>query len=133
MKGLDTNVLIRHLVQDEPAQARLATRFITQECSRAEPVFINRIVLCETVWVLESAYGYSKEDIAGVLERIMQTQQFVIENVRAAWVALRLYRSSAIDFADCLLAETNRESGCIETVTLDKKAVRAGTMRLLSA
>lgn len=133
MKGLDTNVLIRHLVQDEPAQARLATRFITQQCSRAEPAFINRIVLCETVWVLESAYGYSKEDIAGVLERIMQTQQFIVENVRAAWVALRLYRSSAADFADCLLAETNREGGCIETVTLDKKAVRAGAMRLLSA
>lgn len=132
MKGLDTNVLIRHLVQDEPAQARLATRFITEECSRENPGFVNRIVLCETVWVLESAYGYAREQIAAALVRVMQTQQFVIDDVQAAWVALRIYRSGAADFADYLLGETNREAGCAETVTLDKKAARAGAMRLLA-
>lgn len=131
MKGLDTNILIRHLTQDNPAQARLATRFITSECSREEPCFINRIVLCETVWVLESAYGYSREDIAAVLERVIRTHQFRIEDVQAAWIALRLYRSGGADFADCLLGETNREAGCTETVTLDRKASRAGGLRLL--
>lgn len=91
MKGLDTNVLIRHLIQDDPAQFRLATHFITTECSREDPCYINRIVLCETVWVLESAYGYAREDIAGVLERIIRTYQFRIEDVQADWTALRLY------------------------------------------
>lgn len=131
MKGLDTNVLIRHLIQDNPAQAKLATRFITSECSREEPGFINRIVLCETVWVLESAYGYSREEIGAVLERVIRTHQFRIEDVQAAWTALRLYRAGKADFADCLLGETNRIAGCAETVTLDKKAAQAGGLRLL--
>ena len=132
MKGLDTNVLIRHLVQDEAAQARLAGRFIASECSRENPGFINRIVLCETVWVLESAYGYSREDIAGVLERVIRTQQFQIENVQSTWTALRMYRSGGADFADCLLGQTNLEAGSSETVTLDKKAAKAGGLRLLA-
>jgi len=129
--GLDTNVLIRHLVQDEAAQALLAGRFIA-ECSREDPGFINRIVLCETVWVLESAYGYSREDIAGVLERVIRTQQFQIENLQSAWTALRMYRSGGADFADCLLGQTNLEAGCSETVTLDTKAAKAGGLRLLA-
>ena len=131
MKGLDTNVLIRHLVQDEAAQARLAGRFIASECSREDPGFINRIVLCEIVWVLESAYGYSREDIAGVLERVIRTQQFQIENVQSAWTALRMYRSGGADFADCLLGQTNLEAGCTETVTLDKKAAKGSTRFVL--
>ncbi|MDQ3562610.1 MAG: type II toxin-antitoxin system VapC family toxin [Pseudomonadota bacterium] len=131
MKGLDTNVLIRHLVQDDASQARLAGRFIARECSREDPCFINRIVLCETVWVLESAYGYAREDIASALERIIRTHQLRIENVSAVWAALRMYRSGGADFADCLLGETNREAGCLETATLDKKAAKTGGLRVL--
>jgi predicted nucleic-acid-binding protein len=133
VRGIDTNVLIRHLVQDDREQANRATEFITEFCSRENPAFINRIVLCETVWVLDSAYGYSREEISGVLERVLQTQQFAIEDIHAAWVALRLYRDGAADFADCLLADTNLQAGCEETVTLDRKASRAAGMRLLSS
>jgi len=57
MIGIDTNVLIRHLVQDDPGQSRAATHIMTKQCTRDDPGFINRIVLCEMVWVLESAYG----------------------------------------------------------------------------
>lgn len=57
MIGIDTNVLVRHLVQDDPAQSRAASQVITERCTRDEPGFINRIVLCELVWVLESASG----------------------------------------------------------------------------
>lgn len=96
-----------------------------------DPCFINRIGLCETVWVLESAYGYAREDIARVLERIIRTHRFRIENIQAAWTALRMYQSRKADFADCLLGETIRAAGCSETVTLDKKAAKAGGRRLL--
>jgi predicted nucleic-acid-binding protein len=132
VKGLDTNVLIRHIVQDDPAQARMASHFIASECSREAPGFLNRIVLCETVWVLESAYGYSREEIADVLERIIRTHQFRIENLQCTWTALRMYRSGSADFADCLLGHTNLEAGCSETVTLDKKAAKTGGLRLLA-
>ncbi len=132
MKGLDTNVLMRHLTQDDIAQARLASRFIAAECTREEPCFINRVVLCEMVWVLESAYEYSRESISEALERVLRTHQFSVEDMGAAWSALRRYRSGVADFADCLIGETNREAGCAETITLDKKAAREGGMRLLS-
>lgn len=122
MIGLDTNVLVRYLVQDDPVQSRKASQLITRECTREEPGFINRIVLCELVWVLESAYGYSKDTIAGVVEKVLRTTQFQIEDVQAAWTAFRLYQKGKADFADCLLSAVNRNHGCKRTVTLDQRA-----------
>lgn len=124
---------MRHLTQDDAAQAQLASSFIGAECTRESPCFINRVVLCEMVWVLESGYSYPRTDIAEALERVLRTQEFVVEDMPAAWTALRMYRSGVADFADCLIGETNRQAGCTETVTLDQKAARAGGLRLLSA
>lgn len=131
MIGLDTNVLVRYLVQDDPAQSRKATQLIARECTREEPGFINRIVLCELVWVLESAYGYSKDTIAGVVEKVLQTSQFQIEDVQAAWTAFRLYQKGKADFADCLLGTINRSHGCERTVTFDQKAGKLDGYELL--
>ncbi len=124
MIGIDTNVLVRHLVQDDPAQSRRATEVITEHCSRDDPGFVNRIVLCELVWVLESAYGYSKDTVAGVLDKILRTSQLKIEDPQSAWTALRQYRKGAADFADCLLGVTNRSAGCDSTATFDRAASR---------
>lgn len=122
MIGLDTNVLVRYLVQDDAEQARRATSLITGACTRESPGFINRIVLCELVWVLEDAYGYSKDAIAGALEKVLQTSQFRVEDIQVAWVALRRYQRSRADFADCLLGAVNRRAGCDRTVTFDRQA-----------
>jgi len=122
MIGLDTNVLVRHLVQDDPGQSRKATQVITKRCTRDDPGFINRVVLCELVWVLESAYGYSKDTIVAVLEKLLRTSQLKIEDVQAAWTAFRMYQKGKADFADCLLGATNRLGGCEETVTFDQAA-----------
>lgn len=122
MKGLDTNVLVRYLVQDDRIQSQKAEQFIERECTRESPGFINRIVLCELVWVLESAYGYSQATIAGVLEKILRTRQFQIENLEAAWIALREYQKREAEFTDYLISAVNRQSGCDHTVTFDKKA-----------
>jgi len=89
------------------------------------------VVLCELVWVLESAYGYRRQLIAEVLERIIRTTQFRIENTQSAATALRNYRGTAADFADCLLIETNKRHGCPETVTFDKSAGALDGARLL--
>jgi len=120
--GLDTNVLVRYLVQDDPGQSRKAAQLISRECTREAPGFINRIVLCELVWVLETAYGYSKEAIAGVLEKVLRTSQFRVEDVQAAWTAFRLYQKGRVDFADCLLGTINHRQGCERTVTFDQQA-----------
>jgi predicted nucleic-acid-binding protein len=123
MIGIDTNVLVRYLVQDGLEQARKATRFIENECTPDEPGLINRIVLCELVWVLETAYGYPRESVAIALEKILRTSQLAIEDGPEARAAFRDYQDGA-DFADSLIAAVNRRLGCQRTVTFDRKAGR---------
>jgi predicted nucleic-acid-binding protein len=120
MLGIDTNILVRHLVQDDPKQAKLATNFILSRQDEGS-FFINSIVLCELVWVLESAYEYGRKVIAGVLEIILQTRQFKIENLEAAQRALSAYIENNSDFSDHLIAEVNYSHNCTETVSFDKK------------
>ncbi len=123
MTGIDTNVLVRYIVQDDPDQARKATRFITNECSSEDPGLINRIVLCELVWVLETAYGYPRENVAFVLEKILRTAQLKIEDHQEAWLSFRDYQEGG-DFADAFIAAINRRLGCERTVTFDRTAAR---------
>lgn len=130
MKGIDTNVLVRYLIQDDPEQAARAARFIATECSVDDPCLVNRVVLCELVWVLESAYGYPRVRVAVVLERILRTAQLTVEDSRDAWAALLQYRHGA-DFSDALIAICNLRLGCEHTVTFDRKAShRAGFVAL---
>ena len=126
MKGLDTNVLVRLLVADDGDQAERAARYIRRHCSADDPGFVNRVVLCELVWVLESAYGFARADIADVLERLFRAAQFRIENSDAARAALHLYRTAGADFADALVGRCNRDAGCEATATFDRRAVRLG-------
>ena len=131
MIGLDTNVLVRYLVQDDPGQSRKAAQVIAKRCTRDDPGFVNRIVLCELVWVLESAYGYSKDTIVVVLEKLLRTSQLKIEDMQSAWIAFRMYQKGKADFADCLLGATNRIGGCNETVTFDQAASKLEDFQLL--
>ncbi len=121
MIGLDTNVLIRHLTQDEPDQAARASALIERRCSVEEPGYVNRVVMCEIVWVLERAYRYERTIIAGCIETLLRTADLRIENEKAAWTALAHYQDG-FDFADALIAETNAMAGVDETATFDKKA-----------
>ena len=131
MIGLDTNVLVRHLVQDDLSQSRKATQAITKQCTRDNPGFINRIVLCELIWVLESAYGYPKDTIVAVLEKLLRTSQLKIEDAQSAWTAFRMYQKGKADYADCLLGATNRTAGCERTVTFDQPASKLEGFQLL--
>lgn len=130
MKGLDTNVLIRYLTQDHPEQAERATRYI-EKASADDRLLINGIVLCELVWVLESAYGFPKEAIIDVVEKIFATIQFEIEDKSAAWLALSDYKRHRADFADCLIGRKNSAFGCSETISFDKRLKGLDGFKLL--
>lgn len=125
MRGLDTNVLIRYLVQDDPAQAKAATRFIEAECSGEAPGFVNHIVLCELAWVLEGCYRQSRQHITRVLEQVLRVAQLQVDDPQVVWRALDDYRAGKADFADHLLARVNQASGCADTVTFDTAAGKA--------
>jgi predicted nucleic-acid-binding protein len=131
MKGVDTNVLVRYLVQDEPRQGRKAAVFIEAADPDAEQILIGNIVLCELVWVLESAYGYKKAEIADTLEKLLQAAVFRFENKDIVRAALAEYRLAVPDFADCLLGRIHRSLGCETTVTFDTALRKLPTFRLL--
>ena len=104
---------------------------ITKQCRREDPGFINRVVLCKLVWVLENAYGYSKDTIVPVLEKLLRTSQLKIEDVQAVWTAFRMYQKGKADFADCLQGVTNRIGRCEWTVTFDQPASKLEGFQLL--
>lgn len=132
MIGLDTNILVRYIVQDDVRQAALATRLIERTLDTVEHHgFIASIVLCELVWVLESNYGYVREQIAETLHRLFEIDRFRLEAPDLAWRALDGYHTGA-DFADAMLALTNERAGCDYTASFDRKAARLNQIRLLS-
>ena len=131
MIGLDTNVLVRYLVQDDPAQSAIASKVI-DGLSQDDPGFISSVVLAETSWVLAISYKLGREDIADAIEALLRSHDLVFENAEAKYRALSVYRDGrAVDFADTLIAETAKLSGARETVTFDRKAARESGMRLL--
>lgn len=121
MIGLDTNVLVRLLTNDDPQQSARAHKYVESNCDRENRALINREVLLETVWVLESAYSYTREDVANAVDAILQTVGLMLESDTCVREALRHYRGGA-DFADALIATTNDAAGCTNTLTFDKKA-----------
>ncbi len=130
MIGLDTNVLVRYIVQDDAVQSALATRLIEQQCSPDRPGFIGLVALIELVWVSESCYAAAKIDIVKILRLLLSTKQLLIQDAEIVWQALRLFESSDTDFVDCLTERISAASGCEKTVTFDKKAARAGMVLL---
>jgi predicted nucleic-acid-binding protein len=130
MTGLDTNVLVRYLTQDHPDQSRKAVSHMERAASHGERCFINSVVLCELVWVLRGAYGYEKDDLCRVLEKLLSTVEFLIEDKDLAYRALDDFRSGG-DFADHLIGWRNRKAGCDTTLTFDRNLKSSGCFMVL--
>ncbi len=121
MTGLDTNVLVRFLTDDDPVQARKAAAVIQTTVARGGRCFIGSLVLCELTWVLRSAYDVSKADLLLTLDRLMATTQFVIGDKDAVRQAIEAYRSGRADFADYIIGLMHRDARCEKTVTFDRR------------
>ena len=131
MIGLDTNVLVRYLTHDDPAQYTKAAASIAAATDRGEQFVVNTAVLCELVWVLGAAYAYSREEIARTLEQIFATAQFEVERLDEAREALRDFRATKADFSDALIGRINRSLGAEHTETFDRGLKAVETFRLL--
>lgn len=119
MIGIDTNVLVRYLTQDDPGQSRRATSLINRALEREEPVLVSSIVLSELVWVLGSAYGIPAAQILDTVERFLDTPQLELEDRDLVRRALADSRASLGDFVDSLVGRRNEAMGCAETATFD--------------
>jgi len=123
MIGIDTNVLVRYVIQDDLEQSRKATRFLERECTDEEPGLINSTVLTELVWVLESVYRYAPYQISVAVNAMLRASQLRFENLDDTRYALSRYDNGA-DFADALIAATNVRLGCDYSVTFDRAAAK---------
>jgi predicted nucleic-acid-binding protein len=129
--GIDTNVLVRYLVQDDLVQAKAATRLIEGTCRKDAPGFLNHLVLCETIWVLEGCYGQPKAALMKTIEQILRVAQLRVDEPQVVWQALEDYRNNQADFADHLLSRINRSRACTTTMTFDRQASKSPEFTLL--
>ncbi len=132
MTGVDTNVLVRYLTQDEPRQARRANRFFEELATTGGRCMVGPVVLCELVWVLHGAYGLGREAIADTLDRVLSTAQIEVDRRDVVLAAMAHYRQGPGDFADYVIGESHARSGCDATVTFDRRLARAAAFRLLA-
>ncbi|MBK8186732.1 MAG: type II toxin-antitoxin system VapC family toxin [Cellvibrio sp.] len=132
MIGLDTNILVRYFAQDDEKQSTLANERIEQ-LTIEDPGFITLVCIVELVWVLKSCYQADRNQIAIILDQLLHTQEFIIENMETVFHALKLYSSINADFADCLIDRSAKAAGCSETITFDKTAAALVGMKLLGS
>ena len=119
MIALDTNVLIRFLVEDDVAQSRRATALIEGAVAREEQLFVSDIVMCETVWVLSSAYRFSRTEIVDALSQLLRARSVAFSSADNIARALDAYRKERGDFADYLIREHARSAGAQTVATFD--------------
>ena len=131
MIGLDTNVLVRYLAQDDPIQSPKASHLFEHRLTEAEPGFISLVSMAETVWVLDRAYGLSDAAIAAVIERILQADTLVVQNEQEVFTALIALRRGEAAFSDALIGALGARAGCSFTLTFDQRAAWLAEFRLL--
>lgn len=135
MIGLDTNVLVRYMAQDDPKQSAAATRLFEKELSPGEPGFISLVVLAELCWVLMRLYSASADELIAAVEDLLNTPQFHLER-RDAVIAtvqhMKSIKDARVGFVDALIAQLAAAQGCSHTVSFDRMAVRSAGMVLLA-
>ena len=132
MIGLDTNVLVRYLAQDEPRQSAAATRLMEKSLSPEEPGFVTLVTLCEVAWVLAGPYRADRGRIRSVIEALLGTRQIEVESAELAWKALRAWEGSPAGFSDALIGEVCAARGVKKVMTFDKAAAKLPSFELLA-
>jgi predicted nucleic-acid-binding protein len=128
--GLDTNVLVRYIVQDDPIQSPKATALI-ESLSPDDPAFLSLTLILELIWVLSSLYERDKADLIQIIDSLLRTHVFAVEQTQTLWNALSLYRTAKADFEDCLIQCSGSAAGCDYTLTFDSGAAKTAGMRLI--
>jgi predicted nucleic-acid-binding protein len=131
VRGLDTNVLVRYLTRDDEQQWQRAQQYINNTLQIDETCFISNVVLCELVWVLRTAYRISRDELLTTLEQILRTSHFDFEDKAIAWKSFQQFQQGKADFSDYLIGRVNKQAGCTETVTFDRKLKNTEGFHLL--
>ena len=130
MIGLDTNVLVRYIMQDDRKQSPKATKLI-ESLDGDNPGYITLVSVVELYWVLTASYELTGEQVAQALEAILRTKQFLVERADQVMRALRVFAEGKSDFADCLIERSAAGAGCARTMTFDVGASKHAGMTLI--
>lgn len=130
MLALDTNVLVRYLAQDDARQSALATRLLEDRLNATDRGYVSLVTLLETVWVMESRYGATPDDVGGIVADLLDTPTLEVQDAPAVRHAMQLYARGGVDLHDCLIVAL-AEGRKARVVTFDAKAARKLGMELL--
>lgn len=131
MLGIDTNVLVRLIVKDDAAQAKLAAAYLRRHCSTDNPGFISLSVAVELFWTLSRTYQLGREEVAKAIHGILISRELIFQHPDEVRYAFRMFVQEGADFADALIGAVNQSEGCFTTVTFDKNASRLPEFTLL--
>lgn len=132
MTGLDTNILVRFLTQDDLIQSPRARQIIERQLTEQNPGFISLATMFETAWVLEKVYKLSDQEVAEAIKRILQIETLFIQNEQEVYTAMHALRTGQGSFADALVGALGIWAGCASTLTFDRKASRLHGFELIS-
>ena len=130
MIGLDTNVLVRYIAQDDAKQSPKAMRLIESLSADARG-YVSVVAVVELAWVLTDCYKMTKGELCEVLETLLRTKEIVVAHADIVWLALRLFKGGNADFADCLIERFAGSDGCDYSATFDRNAAKHCGMRLI--
>jgi predicted nucleic-acid-binding protein len=131
MTGLDTNLLVRYIMQDDAKQSQKATKLI-ESLTVDAPGFVSIISVVELGWVLTSCYGLTRGQLEQAFEALLRTKEIVIDRADQVLKALRVFKATTADFADCLIERSAADAGCDRTMTFDVGAAKLAGMTLIS-
>lgn len=131
MKAIDTNVLVRFLVNDDERQAELVYERFREAEVNSEVLFIPLLVILETIWVLEYAYEVTRKEIIDSFSDLMKMPAFEFESQAAVQAMVASAQLSSTDLTDILIGQSARVSGCDAVLTFDKKASRIDLFELI--
>ena len=132
MVGLDTNVILRYLLQDDPKQTTLANHIVDQVLSDRNPGFISVVTVLEMVWVLRSLLKQTPAEIATHLEHLLAADSFEVQNGQQVFEAAFALKRGTGEFEDALIGALNAWAGCAHTLTFDKRALRMPYFQLIA-
>ena len=124
MIGLDANVIVRFVAQDDAVQSREATELIERRLTPENPGYISIVAMMEAVWVLQRIYRLSDTSLAATIERVLQIDFLIVENEHEVFAAMIALKSGRGSFADSLIGALGKKAGCSNTLTFDKRALR---------
>ena len=133
MPALDTNVLVRYVVQDDSGQLAVAKRLLDRCIAEGQSLYVPVTVTLELEWVLRARFGYAKNDVLQVLSNLFSAAELTFESERALEVALQLYREGSAEFADCLHIALAAQAGEQPLWTFDKAAAKVAGAQLIRA